>query len=292
MVHDDEVDGGGVVGPLDRGSGDDLPDAAGTAGAEVLDEGLAHGRAEVGGERAGPEREDPIDVGVDPPGVERGDRGGELLDEATVVVLGDDAGVSVVDEGDDTGGGDGDTGAEGDPPPDTRTEEAAESGGDDHGETVPPWRLAGWVAAAVLVLVGAIAFALVGDDDDDDRREVLDVAATFIVDFSSYDHDRFDETLAAVEAASIEAFASRYTTLLGGTGFVDAMRENRASATAEIARGPLLAQFGDDEARVFALVDQTVTSATLDGPQTSRLRIEVILVDTRSGWKVVDVETT
>lgn len=136
-----------------------------------------------------------------------------------------------------------------------------------------------------------VAFAP-DDASADGRDEVLDEASTFILDFASYDHDRFEETLAAVEAASIDAFASRYTSLLGGSGFVDAMRENQASATAEITRGPLLAQFGDHEARVFAIVEQTVTSAATEGPQASRLRIEVILVDTPDGWKVVDVETT
>ena len=35
------------------------------------------------------------------------------------------------------------------------------------------------------------------------RDEVLDQASVFIVDFASYDHDRFDETLAAVEEATV-----------------------------------------------------------------------------------------
>lgn len=138
-----------------------------------------------------------------------------------------------------------------------------------------------------------LGFVLAPDDAGaGGRDEVLEQASAFVVDFASYDHDRFDETLAAVEEASIDAFASRYTSLLGGSGFVDAMQENQASATAEITRGPLLAQFGDHEARVFAIVEQTVTSAAAEGPQSSRLRIEVILVDTPDGWKVVDVETT
>lgn len=145
----------------------------------------------------------------------------------------------------------------------------------------------------MLAAVGVLGVAFAPDDSDaGGRDEVLDQAGAFIIDFASYDHDRFDETLAAVEEASIDAFAGRYTTLLGGSGFVEAMQENRASATAEITRGPLLAQFGDHEARVFAIVEQVVTSAATDGPLSSRLRIEVILVDTPGGWKVVDVETT
>ena len=292
MVDDDEVDGGGAFGPLDGGPGDDLADAAGSTGAEVGDEGLAHGGPEVGGEVAGPEVEDAVDVGVDAVGVERGDGSGEVLDEADVVGVGGGTTAVVVEEGDYPDRSDGGADGERDAAGDTGAEERSEVGG-GHGETVPPRRLAGWVAGATLAIVGVLGFVLAPDDAGaSGRDEVLDQASVFIVDFASYDHDRFDETLAAVEEASIDAFASRYTSLLGGSGFVDAMQENQASATAEITRGPLLAQFGDHEARVFAIVEQTVTSAATEGPQSTRLRIEVILVDTPDGWKVVDVETT
>ena len=292
MVDNDEVDGGGPLGPLDGGSGDDLADAAGATGAEVSDEGLAHRRPEVGGEVTSPEVEDAVDVGVDPGGVERGDRSGEVLDEADVVGVGRGATAVVVEEGDHSERSDDDADGERDAASDTRAKERSDVGS-GHDETVPPRRLAGWVAGATLALVGALGFVLAPDDAGaGGRDEVLDQASVFMVDFASYDHDRFDETLAAVEEASIDAFASRYTTLLGGSGFVEAMQENQASATAEITRGPLLAQFGDHEARVFAIVEQTVTSAAAEAPQSSRLRIEVVLVDTPGGWKVVDVETT
>ena len=142
-------------------------------------------------------------------------------------------------------------------------------------------------------MVGGIALLVTdADGGSSAREEVTQLAADFIIEFSSYDHERFDETLDAVEEASVAAFSSRYTALLGGSGFVEAMQDNQAVASAEIARGPLLAEFTDDEARVFAIVEQTVSSAALDGPQTSRLRVEVLLVETTKGWKVIDVETT
>ncbi len=291
MVDDDEVDGGGSLGPLDGRSGDDLADAAGSTGAEVGDEGLAHGGPEVGGEVTGPEVEDAVDVGVDAGGIERGDRSGEVLDQSDLVGVGVGT-AATVEEGDDSDHSDDDADGDRDATGNAGAKDPSESAG-GHDETVPPSRLAGWVAGAVLAAVGVLGVAFAPDDSDaGGRDEVLDQAGAFIIDFASYDHDRFDETLAAVEEASIDAFAGRYTTLLGGSGFVEAMQENRASATAEITRGPLLAQFGDHEARVFAIVEQVVTSAATDGPLSSRLRIEVILVDTPGGWKVVDVETT
>lgn len=290
MVDDDEVEGAGSLDPLNGGPGDDLADTAGSTGPEVLDEGVAHRRLEVGGEVAGAEVEDSLDVGVDPARVEGGDREGEVLDEPDVGIVAAEPVVAVEERG-DAETGDRDPEDDGDAAQQARSEEDSES--TDHDETVPLARLATWVAAVVLLLAGASALVVSrGDDGETERADVLEMAAAFIVDFASYDHERFDETLAVVEEASIGAFSSRYTTLLGGSGFVEAMQENQAAATAEIARGPLLAEFTGGEARVFAIVEQTVTSAALDGPQTSRLRIEVILVETTRGWKVVDVETT
>jgi hypothetical protein len=163
----------------------------------------------------------------------------------------------------------------------------------DHGETLPRGRLATWVAAGVLAVVGIGGFAVAaGDDDTTDREEVLAFSEEFIELFTAYDHETFDETEAAIAERSTEAFASRYRSLLGGAGFVDALQENQASATSEISVGPLVASLAAHEARTFAIVDQEVTSRQFEQPQRTRLRVEVIMVETPDGWVVSDVETT
>jgi Mce-associated membrane protein len=145
----------------------------------------------------------------------------------------------------------------------------------------------------VLAVVGLGGFAAAAaDDDTSDREEVVAFSEEFIELFSSYDYKSFERTEQAVADRSTEAFASRYRTLLGGAGFVDTLRENEAKATSKISVGPLVATLGEHEARTFAIVEQEVTGRQFDEPQRTRLRVEVMLVETPDGWVVTDVETT
>ena len=145
----------------------------------------------------------------------------------------------------------------------------------------------------MLTAVGIGGFAVAaGGDDTSDREEVLAFSEEFIELFTTYDHETFEETEAAITERSTEAFASRYRSLLGGAGFVEALRENDARATSEISVGPLVATLAEHEARTFAIVDQEVTGTQFDEPQRTRLRVEVVMVETPDGWVVSDVETT
>jgi hypothetical protein len=145
----------------------------------------------------------------------------------------------------------------------------------------------------VLAVVGIGGFvAAAGDDDTSGRQEVIAFSEEFIELFTSYDHETFERTEAAVARQSTEAFASRYQSLLGGAGFVDALRQNEAKATSEISIGPLVATLAEHEARTFAIVEQEVTGKQFEQPQRTRLRVEVMLVETPDGWVVSDVETT
>jgi len=145
----------------------------------------------------------------------------------------------------------------------------------------------------MLGAVGLVGFAIDATGDDTSRREeVLSFSEEFIEIFTSYDHGSFEETEAAVTRRSTQAFAGRYRALLGGAGFVQALRENEVRATSEITVGPLVATLADHEARTFAIVEQEVTGAQFEQPQRSRLRVEVMMVETPDGWTVVDVETT
>lgn len=142
-------------------------------------------------------------------------------------------------------------------------------------------------------MIGAGAFAVAArGDDTTDRDEVVAFSEEFIELFTSYDYESFEDTEAAVAERSTEAFASRYRTLLGGAGFLDALRQNEAKATSQISVGPLVVTLEDHEARTFAIVEQEVTGLQLEQPQQSRLRVEVIMVETPDGWLVSDVETT
>lgn len=288
MIDNHEEDGDAVVDPLDGGSGDDLAGTAGSAGLEVGDEGVPHLVPELGLEVGRAQREDPVDVGVDASGVEGGDGSGEVLDEADLVGRGAESGIVPTDGVGETEAGEGDAPGQRDAGGDGRADDAS-----DHGETLPRRRLATYGAAAVLAVVGLVAFLVAGSDDDTSRRqEALAFSEDFINTFTSYDYQTFDETRAAIEAASSQGFASRYTSLLGGTGFIDALVENQSAATSEIQVGPLLATFEENEARTFAIVNQQITGSQFETPQAARLRVEVLMIRTPDGWVVVDVETT
>lgn len=289
MVDHDEEDGRSVVDPLQGGSGDDLTAADRPAGLEVGDERLAHGGAEFVGKGSGTEGEDALDVGLDPAGVEGGNGTGEALDQSQLVGIGGRKAVGRSAGGSgDSESGEGDPSDQGDTGSQSGSDETA-----DHDETLPHGRLATWVAAFVLVAVGIGGFVVAAaEDETSDREEVLEFSEEFIELFTAYDHTTFEETEAAVAQHSTLAFASRYRSLLGGSGFVSALRENEAKATSEISVGPLVATLADHEARTFAIVEQEVTGRQFDGPQRTRLRVEVMMVETPDGWIVTDVETT
>ncbi len=289
MVDHDEEHGGPVIEPLQRGPGDDLAGADGSARLDVGDEGVTHRGPELVGEGRRAQGQDAFDVGLDSPSIEGGHGSGEALDEAQFVgVSGGKPSAAVLDRSGNAEPGHGDATDERQAGGEAGAEQA-----DDHHETLPRSRLATWIVAGILALVGAAGFLLArADDETSDREQVVEFSEEFIDLFTQYDYTDFDRTEQAVAERSTQAFASRYRTLLGGAGFIDALRTNEARATSEITAGPLIATLEDHEARTFAIVEQEVTSRQLEQPQRSRLRVEVVLVETPVGWKVVDVETT
>ncbi len=288
MIDNDEEDGSSVVDPLEGGSGDDLAGTARAAGLEVRDEGVAHLVPELGLEIGRAERQDPVDVSVDPASVEGGHGSSEVLDEADLVGLSAEPGIVPIDSVGEAEASEGDPTGQRDAGGDGRADDTS-----DHGETLSRRRLATYGAAAALAVIGLVAFLLAGSSEDtSDREEALAFSEDFINTFTSYDYQTFDETREAIETASSQGFASRYTSLLGGTGFIDALVENQSSATSEIQVGPLLATFEKNEARAFAIVNQQITGNQFDEPQSARLRVEVLMIRTPDGWVVVDVETT
>jgi Mce-associated membrane protein len=289
LVDHDEEHGGPVIEPLKRGPGDDLAGADGSARLDVGDEGLAHGGPELVREGGRAQGQDAFDVGLDSSGIEGGHGSSEPLDEAELVGVGDGKpSAAALDRSGNAEPRHGDATDE----RQTGSEAGAEQTVDHH-ETLPRSRLATWIVAGVLTLVGAAGIVLARvDDETSDREQVMAFSEDFIELFTEYDYVDFDRTEQAVAERSTHAFASRYRTLLGGAGFIDALRTNEARATSEITAGPLIATLDEHEARTFAIVEQEVTSRQLEQPQRSRLRVEVVLVETPAGWKVVDVETT
>ena len=89
----------------------------------------------------------------------------------------------------------------------------------------------------------------------------------------------------------MRGFEQEFDRLLGGSGVQQALTDNQAVATATVAVGPLVADFGEHEARTFAVVEQSVAGAGA-APTSQRLRVEVLLVETPDGWVVTGAEVT
>lgn len=288
MIDDNEVDGDSVIDPLDGGSGDNLAGAAGAAGLEIGDERVSHLGTELSLEVGRAEREDSVDIGIDTSGVEGGDGRGEILDEADLVGRGIGARIVPTNDVGETEAGQGNPADQRDAGGDGRVGDTS-----DHHETLPRRRVATYGAAVALAILGLIALRFAGSDDDaSDRQEVLAFSEDFIKTFTSYDYQTFDETQEAIEAVSSQGFTLRYSSLLGETGFLDALTQNQSTATSEIQVGPLLATYEKNEARAFAIVTQQITGTQFEEPQSTRLRVEVLMIRTSDGWVVVDVETT
>lgn len=152
-----------------------------------------------------------------------------------------------------------------------------------------------WLAAAVVVAVSGIALGLDRLTDEptevERRQDMAEVAESFTLALTNYDYRDLASTREQVLDLSVRGFEQEFDRLLGGSGVQQALIDNRAVATAVVAVGPLVADFGDHEARTFAVVEQTVVGAGA-APSQQRLRVEVLLVETPDGWVVTGAVVT
>ena len=152
-----------------------------------------------------------------------------------------------------------------------------------------------WIAAAALIAGSVLALGIdavtSGPTAVERRREMTEVAEDFTLALTNYDYRDLGSTRDQVLELSVRGFEQEFDRLLGGSGVQQALTDNQAVATATVAVGPLVADFGDHEARTFAVVDQSVTGAGT-APTQQRLRVEVLLVETPDGWVVTGAEVT
>jgi hypothetical protein len=152
-----------------------------------------------------------------------------------------------------------------------------------------------WLAAAVVF--AASGFVLGFDRLTDEpteverRQDMAEVAESFTLALTNYDYRDLASTREQVLELSVRGFEQEFDRLLGGSGVQQALIDNQAVATATVAVGPLVADFGEHEARTFAVVEQSVAGAGA-APSQQRLRVEVLLVETPDGWVVTGAEVT
>jgi hypothetical protein len=152
-----------------------------------------------------------------------------------------------------------------------------------------------WAAAGVLAVASVVALSVdqltSGPTESQRRDDMTQVAEAFTVALTNYDYRDLGSTRQQVLDLAVRGFEQEFDRLLGGSGVQQALIENQAVATATVAVGPLVADFGDHEARTFTVVDQSVSGAGA-APSQQRLRVEVLLVETPDGWVVTGAEVT
>lgn len=166
---------------------------------------------------------------------------------------------------------------------------------DDHRASLTSSTRVTWVAALVL-LVASLAVlgvdrAVAAPGAAEQRQEMMQVAEAFTLALTNYDYRDLATTRQQVLDLSVRGFEQEFDRLLGGSGVQQALSDNQAVATATIAVGPLVADFGDHEARTFTVVEQTASGAGA-APTQQRLRVEVLLVETPDGWIVTGAEVS
>jgi len=170
--------------------------------------------------------------------------------------------------------------------------------GDDEASVVMPMSATTkgtWVAAAVLLVAAGAGLlvdtAVAGPTPRERRNDMIAIAEAFTLALTSYDYSDLGASRDRVLDLAVRGFEQEFDRLLGASGVQQALTANQAVATATVTVGPLVADFGDHEARTFTVVDQIVTGAGT-GPSTQRLRVEVLLVETPDGWVVTGAEVT
>lgn len=131
-----------------------------------------------------------------------------------------------------------------------------------------------------------------GPSPEERRGQVLAVSEEFSLALAQYDAADLDAEREEVLSFATGSFEEDYEETFGAPQLVEALQASGSRASAEIVVGPLLADLDGESARTFTVLEQTIESEQLEGPETRRIRIELVLLDTKDGWKVNAVQLT
>ena len=153
-----------------------------------------------------------------------------------------------------------------------------------------PWRLIAPWALFVLTLGAAITFGLLwqkGEAVEADRDEVRDLGIEFVTALTNFSAETIEEDAARIKSFAVGDFKEEAETFFGEEA-IQAIIEAEAVSTGEIER-LFVQDVEGDQASIFAVVSETIANSALEEPQTDTLRVEVMMIETSSGWKVSEV---
>jgi hypothetical protein len=160
---------------------------------------------------------------------------------------------------------------------------AAEDAGPVRGSLFP------WVLFAVAFVTAAV-FAWLwyqGRGSDSGQPQVKQTATEFVVALTNFRAETIDQDVARIKGFAVGDFASQVDQVFGPNFFQQA-KKAKVVSTGRI-RSVFVQSLSGGSASVFAVVDETFQNAT-ESPRTEVVRFNIMLIDTKDGWKVESVE--
>jgi hypothetical protein len=141
------------------------------------------------------------------------------------------------------------------------------------------------VLLVIAVLVESV-FLFRGNAGERNRTAVLDTARRFVVHLTTYEATTLEPWRRDVLALASGKFRDEYDQLTGAE-FQKTVRDRQAVSAGTVIR-IAIAGVGEDSATVIALVDVSTSNKDLTTPRVERNVIELSMVETSAGWRIVD----
>jgi Mce-associated membrane protein len=144
---------------------------------------------------------------------------------------------------------------------------------------------------AVLGIVGTVFFYVRWKDLDDQeaqRDEVEDSAQEFLHALFTWDGTTIDDDFDRILSYATGDFEQEAQSTFNDDEIRQSLRENRAGSRAD-ELDTFVRSINGDEARVFAVVDQTAANQEFPEGRSDTVRIEIGMTREDGEWKVFDV---
>ncbi|MET1049436.1 MAG: hypothetical protein ABWZ55_07375 [Acidimicrobiales bacterium] len=147
------------------------------------------------------------------------------------------------------------------------------------------------LAVAVLGIAATVFFGMRWKELDDaqaQRTEVEDAAGLFLNDLFEWDGTTIDDDFDRILDHATGEFAEEAQATFNDDEIRQSLRENRAGSRMD-ELDTFTRSIDGDEARVFAVVDQTAANQEFPEGRADTVRIELGMVHEDGEWKVFDV---
>lgn len=146
------------------------------------------------------------------------------------------------------------------------------------------------LAVAVAGIAGTLVFSLLWSAEvrEDRRADAARAAAEqFVVALTNFDGESIDADFDVIASYAHADFVQQLDEFFD-TEIRQALREVEAASRGEL-RDLFLQDLDGDQARFFAVVDQTILNNKLAAPQADELRVELSLRRVDGAWRVSDL---